>query len=279
MMQPSVMSGAVEKPNSSAPSSAATAMSRPVRIWPSACKHVRGAHARQGLWRVHSSSGTLSGARASRRSQGAHGVRCAPSLIPHGPAARCGRAGRWPPASGGSPPGRAPTEDLGAQWEHGLMGRQRTQGLAAGSNKPPARGAIAGRVPRCACPSRPWCAPACLMDVHLAAPVPPSWPLMSTWSAWPLTTPLATTPTPFSLTSLTEMLAGGRSGAGNIRRRSRQPARCTAANRHLACCAPRRSKTAVAHVVHTPCSPPSPPAQALPQPPPAALTVRPGWRS
>jgi len=38
MMQPSVMSGAVAKPNSSAPSSAATAMSRPVRICPSACK-------------------------------------------------------------------------------------------------------------------------------------------------------------------------------------------------------------------------------------------------
>ena len=31
MMQPSVMSGAVEKPNSSAPSSAAMATSRPVR--------------------------------------------------------------------------------------------------------------------------------------------------------------------------------------------------------------------------------------------------------
>lgn len=37
MMQPSVMRGAVAKPNSSAPSSAATVMSRPVRIWPSAC--------------------------------------------------------------------------------------------------------------------------------------------------------------------------------------------------------------------------------------------------
>ena len=41
MMQPMVMSGAVAKPNSSAPSSAATARSRPVRIWPSACSTVR----------------------------------------------------------------------------------------------------------------------------------------------------------------------------------------------------------------------------------------------
>jgi hypothetical protein len=38
------------------------------------------------------------------------------------------------------------------------------------------------------------------------APVPPSWPLMSTWSAWPLTTPDATTPTPASDTSFTDTL-------------------------------------------------------------------------
>lgn len=38
MMQPSVMSGAVEKPNSSAPSSEAMATSRPVRSWPSTCQ-------------------------------------------------------------------------------------------------------------------------------------------------------------------------------------------------------------------------------------------------
>jgi hypothetical protein len=31
---------------------------------------------------------------------------------------------------------------------------------------------------------------------------------MRTWSAWPLTTPLATTPTPFSLTSFTDTLEG-----------------------------------------------------------------------
>ena len=54
------------------------------------------------------------------------------------------------------------------------------------------------------------------MLVHFAAPVPPSWPLMSTWSAWPLTTPLATTPTPFSLTSFTEMLGGGREQGGQV---------------------------------------------------------------
>ena len=41
MMQPSVISGAVEKPNSSAPSRAATAMSRPVRSWPSVCSRTR----------------------------------------------------------------------------------------------------------------------------------------------------------------------------------------------------------------------------------------------
>ena len=41
MMQPMVISGAVENPNSSAPSSAATAMSLPVRICPSACRVAR----------------------------------------------------------------------------------------------------------------------------------------------------------------------------------------------------------------------------------------------
>jgi hypothetical protein len=41
MIQPSVMRGAVANPNSSAPSSAATVMSRPVRICPSACSVVR----------------------------------------------------------------------------------------------------------------------------------------------------------------------------------------------------------------------------------------------
>ena len=48
-----------------------------------------------------------------------------------------------------------------------------------------------------------------LIDVHFAAPVPPSWPETRTWSAWPLTTPAATTPTPFSETSLTETRAEG----------------------------------------------------------------------
>mgnify|MGYP001807050435 CR=1 FL=1 len=37
MMQPRVIRGAVANPNSSAPNSAATVMSRPVRICPSAC--------------------------------------------------------------------------------------------------------------------------------------------------------------------------------------------------------------------------------------------------
>ena len=51
--------------------------------------------------------------------------------------------------------------------------------------------------------------PADLMLDHLAAPVPPSWPEMSTWSAWPFTTPAATTPTPFSETSFTLTRAPG----------------------------------------------------------------------
>ena len=41
MTQPSVISGAVEKPNSSAPSSAATATSRPVLSCPSVCTMTR----------------------------------------------------------------------------------------------------------------------------------------------------------------------------------------------------------------------------------------------
>ena len=45
--------------------------------------------------------------------------------------------------------------------------------------------------------------PACLRDVSGAAPVPPSWPEMSTTSACALDTPAATVPTPASLTSFT----------------------------------------------------------------------------
>ena len=41
MMQPVAISGAVEKPTSSAPSSAATTTSRPVFIWPSVCTQMR----------------------------------------------------------------------------------------------------------------------------------------------------------------------------------------------------------------------------------------------
>ena len=46
-------------------------------------------------------------------------------------------------------------------------------------------------------------APACLILVSGDAPVPPSWPLMSTTSAWALATPAATVPTPTSATSFT----------------------------------------------------------------------------
>ena len=42
-----------------------------------------------------------------------------------------------------------------------------------------------------------------MIPVHRDAPVPPSWPEMRTWSAFPLTTPAAMVPTPFSDTSLT----------------------------------------------------------------------------
>ena len=51
--------------------------------------------------------------------------------------------------------------------------------------------------------------PALLMPVQRDAPVPPSCPLISTWSALPLTTPAAMVPTPFSETSLTETRASG----------------------------------------------------------------------
>ena len=49
--------------------------------------------------------------------------------------------------------------------------------------------------------------PACLRLVSGAAPVPPSWPEISTTSACALDTPAATVPTPTELTSLTWMRA------------------------------------------------------------------------
>jgi hypothetical protein len=45
--------------------------------------------------------------------------------------------------------------------------------------------------------------PACLSDVSGEAPVPPSWPEISTTSACALETPAATVPTPTSATSFT----------------------------------------------------------------------------
>ena len=91
MMHPSVISGAVAKPNSSAPSRAATAMSRPVFIWPSACEraHGRGAMVRR------TTTCLAQDLLLTRRDAGA-------------PAARCARAGRWPPAFGVPRPGPAP---------------------------------------------------------------------------------------------------------------------------------------------------------------------------
>ena len=52
-------------------------------------------------------------------------------------------------------------------------------------------------------------APACLMLVSGAAPVPPSCPEISTTSACALDTPAATVPTPTSATSLTCTRAAG----------------------------------------------------------------------
>jgi hypothetical protein len=48
-----------------------------------------------------------------------------------------------------------------------------------------------------------------LSDVSGDAPVPPSWPEMSTTSACALLTPAATVPTPTSDTSFTWMRAAG----------------------------------------------------------------------
>ena len=107
MMQPDTTSGAVAKPNSSAPSSAAMTTSRPVLSWPSTWTTIR---SRRPL----SSSVCWVSARPS---------------------------------------------------SHG--------------------------------------APACLSEVSGAAPVPPSWPEISTTSACALDTPAATVPTPTSATSLT----------------------------------------------------------------------------
>ncbi|CAM5437252.1 hypothetical protein RLIN73S_00291 [Rhodanobacter lindaniclasticus] len=51
--------------------------------------------------------------------------------------------------------------------------------------------------------------PACLIDDHGEAPVLPSWPAITTWSALHLATPAATVPTPISDTSFTEIDAAG----------------------------------------------------------------------
>ncbi len=113
MMQPVAISGAVEKPNSSAPSIDAIATSRPVLSWPS-------------VW-------TVMRERRSLRSS----VCCVSAR----------------PISHGTP----------AAW----------------------------------------------IDDSGEAPVPPSCPAMSTWSAFAFATPAATVPTPTSLTSFTETDALG----------------------------------------------------------------------
>ena len=249
MIQPMVMSGAVEKPNSSAPSSAAIAVSRPVRIWPSA-------------WRgggSHEQGRRSRGSGATRRAAG-HPVSrvCWEAMLKEQPSGQLFKRRRSKAAAAAAP-----------HLQHGasaqVVGHQRLVGLSQAQLPREAWGVGAG-TPRfdatatghahhlrvaagvsqplwhCDGPHLPACArrpaawpckavapspckagslavqgggpPANLMEVHLAAPVPPSWPLMSTWSAWPLTTPLATTPTPFSDTSLTEMLGWGKGWGG-----------------------------------------------------------------
>jgi hypothetical protein len=113
MMQPDTTSGAVAKPNSSAPRRAAMTTSRPVFIWPSVCTTIR-----------------------SRR---------------------------------------------------------------------PLRSSV------CCVSARPSShgAPACFSELSGLAPVPPSWPEMSTTSALAFDTPAATVPTPTSATSFTWMRALG----------------------------------------------------------------------
>ncbi len=51
--------------------------------------------------------------------------------------------------------------------------------------------------------------PADTIELSGDAPVPPSWPAISTWSAFAFATPAATVPTPTSLTSLTLIRARG----------------------------------------------------------------------
>ena len=51
--------------------------------------------------------------------------------------------------------------------------------------------------------------PLCLIAVSGDAPVPPSWPEISTTSACALATPAAIVPTPTSATSFTWMRASG----------------------------------------------------------------------
>ena len=52
-------------------------------------------------------------------------------------------------------------------------------------------------------------APACFSEVSGLAPVPPSWPEISTTSACAFATPAATVPTPTSATSFTWTRAAG----------------------------------------------------------------------
>ncbi len=113
MMQPVAISGAVEKPISSAPSSAAITTSRPVLSWPSVCTQMR-----------------------ERRSLSTS-VCCVSAR----------------PISHGTP----------ADW----------------------------------------------IEDSGEAPVPPSWPAISTWSEFAFATPAATVPTPTSETSFTEIRARG----------------------------------------------------------------------
>ena len=113
MMQPVAISGAVEKPTSSAPSRAAMTTSRPVRIWPSA----------------------------------------------------------W-----------STTRERSPDWSS----------VCWVSARPSSQGT-----------------PAAWIEESGEAPVPPSWPAITMWSAPALAQPAATVPTPTSEASLTETVASG----------------------------------------------------------------------
>ena len=89
--------------------------------------------------------------------------------------------------------------------------RSRRRGPCASRRRPAARPASAARCARASAASRPARAPTArprdTSEDCGEAPVPPSWPAITMWSACAFTTPAATVPTPASAASFTEMRA------------------------------------------------------------------------